>query len=179
VCVDRGRVALDPGALNIKEHIMHARSIARKIASVTLLSAVGTSVVVGTSEAAPPMAEGFDVEFVDGSCGPGLDAVTNLHVQFTDKLLPDGSVHHWIDLSGTLSNESAGRFVTLHATRRFTDSAAGDSSIFRGLQGQFAAPGVGVLLHNSGWSDGALDHGRWDAAPAYALPPEVCSYLFG
>jgi hypothetical protein len=158
---------------------MHARSFVRKIASVTLLGAVGSSLAVGTSEAAPPLVEGFDVEFVDGSCGPGLDAVANLHVQFTDKLLPDGSVHHWIELSGTLTNENAGRFVTLHAARRFTDSAAGDLSIFRGLQGQFAAPGVGVLMHNSGWSDGALDRGRWDGEPAYALPPAVCSYLFG
>ena len=156
---------------------MHARSIARKIASVTLLGAVGSSLAVGTSAAAPPFVDGFDVEFIDGSCGPALDAVANLHVQFTDKLLPDGSVHHWIDLSGTLANDDT--VVTLHAARRFTDSSAGDSSIFRGLQGQFSASGAGVLIHNSGWSDGALEHGRWDVTPANALPAEVCAYLFG
>ena len=156
---------------------MHARSIARKVASVTLLSAAGSSLAVGTSEATPPMVEGFDVEFVDGSCGPGLDAVANLHVQFTDKLLPDGSVHHWLDLSGTIAN--ADTVVTLHATRRFTDSPAGDSSIFRGLQGQFSARGAGVLIHNSGWSDDMLTRGRWDMTPTDELPPPVCDYLFG
>ena len=94
---------------------MHARSIARKIASVTLLGAVGGSLAVGTSDAAPPMVEGFDVEFVDGSCGPGLDAVANLHVQFTDKLLPDGSVHHWIDLSGTIANDGHRCHIARHS----------------------------------------------------------------
>ena len=117
--------------------------------------------------------------FVDGSCGDGLDAAAALHVQFTDNVMPDGSVHHWIDLRGTIANESAGRVVTLRAARRFTDSATGESSIFRGLQGQFSAPGAGVLVHNSGWSDGSIVHGRWDRTPTSAVPPEVCTYLFG
>jgi hypothetical protein len=38
---------------------------------------------------------------------------------------------------------------------------------------------VSHLIHNSGWSDGALEHGRWDVTPASALPAEVCAYLFG
>ena len=158
---------------------MNHKSIVRTIACAGLLGAVGGSLWAGTSQAAPPLVDGFDVEFVDPSCGPGLDAVVNLHVQFTDKLLPDGSVHHWLDLSGTLVNEDNGRYVTLHAARRFTDAPSGDSSIFRGLQGQFSAPGAGVLLHNSGWSDDVIARGRWDATPVDELPPAVCAYLFG
>jgi len=158
---------------------MTALTSAVKVGAIAVLSGVVPLVYAGASSAASPAVEAFDVAFVDSSCGEGLDAAASLHVQFTDNLMPDGSVHHWIDLSGTLANESAGRVVTLHAARRFTDSPTGESSIFRGLQGQFAAAGGGVLIHNSGWSDGSVVNGRWDHTPTSALPPEVCAYLFG
>lgn len=158
---------------------MTARTATWKISTVALLSGLAPLVYASASSAAPPAVDGFDVAFVDGSCGEGLDAMAALHVQFTDNLMPDGSVHHWIDLRGTITNEGAGRLVTLHAVRRFTDSSTGESSNFRGLQGQFSAAGAGVLTHTSGWSDGSIAHGRWDHMPASALPPEVCTYLFG
>ena len=158
---------------------MHARPIARTIAGLGLVAAVVGPLSAGTAAAAPPMVAAFDVEFIDGSCGPELDAVVSLHVRFTDKLLPDGSLHHWLDLSGTIANDSAGKVVSLHATRRFTDSADGQSSNFSGLQSQFSAPGVGVLTHISGWSDDMLTRGRWDMTPTDELPPPVCDYLFG
>jgi hypothetical protein len=150
-----------------------------KISVVAVLAGLGPLVGASPSSAAPPAVDGFDVAFVDGSCGEGLDAMAALHVQFTDAVMPDGSVHHWIDLRGTIANEGAGRVVTLHAARRFTDSSTGESSTFRGLQGQFSAAGAGVLTHTSGWSDGSLVHGRWDHTPASALPLEVCAHLFG
>jgi hypothetical protein len=66
--------------------------------------------------------------------GPGASTVSvaavsnrTYTVQFTDNLMPDGSVHHWLDLSGTIANDGAGRVVTVHAARRFTDSASGES----------------------------------------------------
>ena len=150
----------------------------RAIAALAV-TASASVLCAGTGAAAPPVVDGFDVGFVDGSCGPGLDAATVLHVRFTDQTLPDGSIHHWIDLSGTLTNEATGTSVAIRAARRFTDSATGDSSVFRGLQGQFSGSGAGVLAHNSGWSDGALAHGRWDLTPSPSLPAEVCDYLFG
>ena len=158
---------------------MHIRPAVQKIVGGAALAAVGAAMSVGSVAAAPPLVDAFDVAFVDSSCGDGLDAEAQLHVQFTDKLLPDGSVHHWLDLSGTLTNPDNGRFVTLHAARRFTDSPTGDSSTFRGLQGQFAAPGVGPLVHNSGWSDDVISLGRWDMTPTNELAPSVCDYLFG
>jgi hypothetical protein len=43
-----------------------------------------------------------------------------------------------------------------------------------------SAAGAGVLTHVSGWSDGSIVNGRWDDTPTTnALPPEVCTYLFG
>ena len=159
---------------------MHPRPTTRKIAGVAALAAAGVSLSGHAVSASPPAVEAFDVEFVDGSCGPGLDASVSLHVQFTDKLLPDGSVHHWLDLRGTLVNEADGTTVTLHAARRFTDAPTGDSSIFRGLQAQFSAVGGGgVLAHTSGWSDDVVFLGRWDVIPTDELTPEVCDYLFG
>jgi hypothetical protein len=158
---------------------MHIRSITRRLAGAAALATVGSTLCAGVSAAAPPAVDGFDVEFVDPSCGPGLDAVVNLHVEFTDKFLPDGGNHHWINLDGSIRNDANDRAVTLHAARRFTDSPTGDSSIFRGLQSQFSAPGEGVLFHTSGWSDDVVTHGRWDAAPQDGLPQAVCDYLFG
>ena len=157
---------------------MNTRTTARTIGAIAVLSALAPLLSPGTSNAAPPAVDGFDVAFVDDSCGPGMDAMTALHIQFTDNMLPDGSIHHWIDLSGTITNDADGRTVTIHAARRFTDSATGESSIFRGLLGQFSAAGAGVLTHDSGWSDGALIHGRWDGTPSNALPTSVCTYLF-
>jgi hypothetical protein len=160
---------------------MDTRRTSRKIGAIAAIAAGAALTPVlcaGTSLAAPPSVVGFDVAFVDDSCGSGLAAMVALHVQFTDNVLPDGSVHHWIDLSGDFTNEAGDRVVSFHAARRFTDSATGESSVFRGLQAQFSAAGVGVLAHTSGWSDGALVHGRWDATPTSALPPAVCTYLF-
>lgn len=85
------------------------------------------------------------------------------------------TTHHWLDLRGTIANESAGKVVTLHPARRFTDSPSGESSIFRGLQGQFSAAGVGDLEHTSGWSDDVIERGRWDHTPTDALPAVVCA----
>jgi len=158
---------------------MNMRPLTQALAGATVLVAAGAIVPLGSAAAAPPAVDSFDVEFVDDSCGPGLDALTNLHVQFTDKVLPDGSLHHWLDLSGTLVNPADGLTVTVHAARRFTDSQLGESSVFRGLQGQFSAAGVGVLMHTSGWSDDVTSHGRWDGVPTNALPASVCDYLFG
>ena len=158
---------------------MTASASALKIGAVAVLSGLAPLVYATAGSAAPPAVETFDVSFVDSSCGEGSDAATTLHVQFTDNLMPDGSVHHWLDLSGTLTNDADGRVVTVHAARRFTDSPTGESSIFRGLQGQFSAAGVGVLVHTSGWSDDVIVHGRWDHTPTDELPPEVCAYLFG
>ena len=149
-----------------------------KISAVAALSVLVPLLAAGSSSAAPPAVDGFDVTFVDDSCGPGLNGMTALHVRFTDDVMPDGSIHHWLDLSGTITNEAAGSVVTVHAARRFTDSATGETSIFRGLLGQFSAAGVGVLVHAGGWSDGAITLGRWDGTPTNALPPQVCSYLF-
>jgi hypothetical protein len=158
---------------------MTARTSALKIGAVAVLSGLAPLVYATASSATSPAVDAFDVSFVDSSCGEGLDAATTLHVQFTDKLMPDGSLHHWLDLSGTLTNEANGRVVTVHAARRFTDSSTSGSSIFRGLQGQFSAAGGGVLVHTSGWSDDVVVHGRWDHTPTDELPPEVCAYLFG
>jgi hypothetical protein len=151
--------------------------IAGAIGAVAAGAAIASALSTGAAFAAPPVVDAFDVEFVDPSCGPGLDAVVALHVRFSDQLLPDGSLHHWIDLDGTVT--AGDRVVTLHAARRFTDSATGDSSIFRGLQGQFGAAGAGVLMQTSGWSDDVDFLGRWDGVPTDALPPAVCAYLFG
>lgn len=158
---------------------MNIRTTARTIGAIAVLSALAPFLSTGTTDAAPPAVDGFDVAFVDDSCGPGMDAMTALHVQFSDNVLPDGSSHHWIDLTGTITNDANGNIVNIHAARRFTDSATGDSSIFRGLLGQFSAAGAGVLAHVSGWSDGAVTQGRWDGTPSNALPAQVCTYLFG
>ena len=125
------------------------------------------------------MVDGFDVEFVDGSCGPGLDAVVNLHVRFTDKLLPDGSLHHWLDLSGTITNHSAGkvRLIARHSAlhrlgRRAIEHLQRPAEPVQ--RSRRRRP-----THISGWSDDMLTHGRWDTTPTDELPPAVCYYLFG
>lgn len=158
---------------------MQIRPLTHKIAATAALAVVGVSFAAGISSAAPPAVDQFDVQFVDPSCGPGMDAATTLHVRFIDKQLPDGGVHHWLDLDGAIHNDAAGKVVTVHAARRFTDSPTGDSSTFRGLMIEFSAADGGVLFHASGFNDGALVHGRWDISTADGLPSAVCEYLFG
>jgi hypothetical protein len=157
---------------------MNILTTAIRAGAIGAVVTIGQALVPGSAVAEPPAVDAFDVAFVDATCGEGLDADTHLHVRFTDNVLPDGSLHHWLDLRGTLANDANGRVVTVHAARRFTDATDG-SSVFRGLQADFSGPGAGVLAHNSGWSDGVIDRGRWDLAPTDSLPAAVCSYLFG
>ena len=156
---------------------MHIRALTGFVGTTATLAFAATVLAATSADAEPPAVEAFDVAFVDGSCGEGLDAHTTLHVQFTDKLLPDGSVHHWVDLRGVLVNQANDRYVTVLSSRRFTDAADG-SSAFSGLQSTFNAPGAGVLFHTSGRSDEIATRGHWDAAPDNALPAPVCDYLF-
>lgn len=139
------------------------------------------------ASAAPPSAESFDVAFGDASCtNVAASVVSRLHVRFMDKEQPDGTVHHWIDIVGTITNEETGEYVRLRATRRFFDNAPDDQARFAGLQSTFSAPRHGVLQLNAGWARGALSEsvatyatrGRWDGI-AEGLPPSVCAVLAG
>jgi hypothetical protein len=153
-----------------------------KALALALALATASPVLLLPAQAAPPAVEEFDVVFPETSCG-GEALTAQLHVRFTDKEQPDGTVHHFIDLHGTISDDRTGEHVTLRAARRFFDGPD-DQSRFAGLQSRFAQPGAGVLHLNAGWSAGALTapmaewaaRGRWDGLDD-VLPPSVCTAL--
>jgi hypothetical protein len=159
--------------------------MAGRLAGRATAVALAVTALTGTGSAAwaaPPEVDSFSVSFSDPSCGGGLEVLTELSLRFTDKRRPDGTLHHWIDLRGTLTVGE--RVVRVHATRRYRDDEAQNTSVFSGLQGQFSAPGEGVLDHNAGRAVGPYDAsiatyartGRWDG-PSDLLPAEVCDYL--
>jgi hypothetical protein len=152
-----------------------------RLLTVLALTTLGL-LLMPPAQAAPPVVEEFDVVFPEPSCG-GEPLTARLNVRFTDKARPDGTVHHFIDLRGTISDDETGEIVTLRAARRFLDGPD-DQSRFAGLQSRFSHPGGGVLHLNAGWSAGALTapmaewatHGRWDGLND-VLPPSVCTAL--
>ena len=163
--------------------------VSRVLSFCAATGAVASSMLVASPPAAatPRTVQSFDVAFGDASCAAVADrVVARLSVRFTDKEQPDGSVHHWIDLAGTITNETTGDQVRLRATRRFFDDEADDQTRFSGLQSRFSAPGHGVLQLNAGWASGALSEsiadyttrGRWDGIES-ALPSSVCEVLAG
>lgn len=156
--------------------------------SAATIAAAGLGLVgSGPAAAEPPRVESFDVVFEDGSCANVEDVVVaRLHVRFSDKEQPDGTLHHWLDLAGTITNDASGDYVRFRATRRFFDDEPDDQTRFAGLQSAFSAPGRGMLQLNAGWASGALSEsiatyttrGRWDGIAA-GLPGSVCAVLAG
>ena len=160
------------------------------VAPVSIATSAAAALMLVASPSAfatPPSVEAFDVSFPETSCTNVTDdIIARLSVRFTDNRQPDGTVHHWIDLSGTITNEVTGDQVRLRATRRFFDNEPDDQSRFAGLQSRFSAHRHGVLQLNAGWASGALSEsvvdyatrGRWDGIEA-ALPTSVCRVLAG
>ncbi len=126
---------------------------------------------------------------LDGPNCPGLDDEINtyLHFRRSEKVLPDGTIHYFLDIRGTTVNEDTGTTVNVHAARRYTDDPTTDTTRFSGLQVQISAPGLGVVHLNAGTMDTGLSdpfavtrqNGRWDGLFAADLPPAVCEYLAG
>lgn len=142
---------------------------------------------------APPVAAGPpDVveipvsfpEFCPGSTEPVINDVT---IRRSVKTLPDGTVHYFLNISGTVTSIETGNVVRAYAVRRFTDDEANDASRFAGLQVRFSTGGLGVLHLNAGRAAGPLSKpltewtdfdGRWDGL-AGTLPTSVCEALVG
>ncbi len=162
------------------------RWIPRTAMAATVAAA---AVLTGASAvaAAPPEVEKFSVSFPDTCTGSTDELRTDLMIRRTVKTLPDGTVHYFLDINGTLTNLETGTVVRIHAARRFTDDAANDRSRFSGLQVRFSAGGTGVLHLNAGRAAGPLSvplsewtdfDGRWDGL-AGGLAPSVCEVLVG
>jgi len=96
-------------------------------------------------------------------------------VQFPDKMLPDGSIQHRLDLSGTILNASRGKTVTVHEARRFTDSPTGDGSLRIGATEivtlWVAHPSVAIELLNDPSTEG--DEAGRLARPVMRLDVEM------
>ena len=148
--------------------------------------ATSASTLVGSASAGPPVVEQFEVTFPESGCPDVRDPLlARLQIRITDQQQPDGTVHHGLDITGTITNVTSGDSVRLHATRRFFDNPTADRTRFAGLQNRFSAPGHGVLHLNAGWAAGALSEsmvdyalrGRWDGLDVSGLPPSVCEVL--
>ena len=165
---------------------MKARPLRRLLLLSAAVLATSASSLVGPASAGPPVVEEFEVAFPELGCPDVPEPLlASLQIRITDNEQPDGTVHHGLDITGTITNVTSGDSVRLHATRRFFDDPAADQTRFAGLQNRFSAPGHGVLHLNAGWAAGALsesmvDHalrGRWDGLDASGLPPSVCEVL--
>jgi hypothetical protein len=165
------------------------RIVRKIIGTVTAATAASGVVLLSASAAtaAPPEVVEFPVSFPD-TCAGSPDQIRNdLVVRRAVKTLPDGTVHYFLDVKGTVTNVNTGSAVRVHAARRFTDDAASDASRFAGLQVRFSTGGHGVLHMNAGRASGPLSQplsdwtgfeGRWDGLAA-GLPPSVCRVLVG
>lgn len=161
----------------------------RVITTAVAATAAGTAALLGASTAlaAPPDVTPISVTFVEHCPGSTDPIVNDLEGRRTVKTMPNGDVHYFLDLHGTVTNEVTGTVVRVRAARRFTDDEANNASTFAGLQVRFSSGGSGVLHLNAGRATGPLSEvmtqwtdfqGRWDGLAA-GLPPSVCRVLVG
>ena len=139
------------------------------------------------ASAAPPDVVEFPVSFPEFCPGSTEPVINDVVIRRSVKALPDGTVHYFLNISGTVTSVETGNVVRAHAVRRFTDDEANDRTRFRGVQVRFSTGRAGVLHLNAGRATGPLSEpmaawtdldGRWDGL-FLALPASVCEALVG
>jgi hypothetical protein len=162
----------------------------RRMTSVATAAMIGGAALLHAAPpvaAAPPDVLEFPVTFREYCPGSAEPVINELVIRRSVKTLPDGRVHYFLNVSGTVTSVETRNVVRAHGVRRFTDDEANHVTRFAGVQVRFSAGGAGVLHLNAGRAAGPLSQpmnewtdfdGRWDGI-GVGLPASVCEVLVG